>query len=50
VAFKSHIPFDGLGLAWIIPVAVLAIIASFLPRKRVDEEMTQLVYFEEGTK
>ena len=50
VAFKSHIPFDGLGLAWIIPVAVLAIIASFLPRKRVDEEMTELVYFEEGTK
>ncbi|SDE07105.1 branched-chain amino acid transport system II carrier protein [Peptococcus niger] len=50
VAFKSHIPFDSLGLAWIIPVAVLAIIASFLPRKRVDEEMTQLVYFEEGTK
>lgn len=50
VAFKSRIPLDSLGLAWVIPVIALAVIASFLPRKRVDQEMTELVYFEEGTK
>lgn len=49
-AFQAKLPLAGFGLSWVIPALVLAVVFSFIPRKRVDEEITELKLFKEGTK
>lgn len=49
-AFQAKLPLAGFGLSWVIPALVLAVLFSFIPRKRVDEEITDLQLFHEGTK
>lgn len=47
---KALLPLDSFGLGWVVPALVLAVLASFIPRKREDELIVDLKVFEEGTK
>lgn len=46
--FKANLPLASFGLSWVIPAVVLAIVCSFIPRKKQDS--TEIVYeiFDEG--
>lgn len=48
LAFKAGLPLASFGLAWLIPSIVLAIVFSFIPRKKKDSEEIVYDIYDEG--
>lgn len=48
VAFGKTLPLAGFGLGWLIPAIVLAVLFSFLPRRKVDTGVTMEVFDEQA--
>ncbi len=46
--FKANLPLASFGLSWVIPAVVLAIICSFIPRKKQDAAEIVYEIFDEG--
>lgn len=46
--FKANLPLASFGLSWVIPAVVLAIICSFIPRKKQDAAEIVYEFFDEG--
>ena len=48
LAFKATLPLNTFGLAWVIPAIVLAVIFSFIPRRKKDSEEVVFEIYDEG--
>lgn len=48
VAFGKTLPLASFGLAWVIPSVILAVIFSFIPRKKDTSEVVFSIYDEEN--
>lgn len=46
--FKANLPLASFGLSWVIPAVVLAIVCSFIPRKKQDSAEIVYEIFDEG--
>lgn len=46
--FKANLPLASFGLSWVIPAVVLAIVCSFIPRKKQDAAEIVYEIFDEG--
>lgn len=46
LAFKASLPLASFGLAWVIPSVVLAVVFSFIPRKKKDDDIVYEIYDE----